>query len=135
MERIRKNGQDLKTYSRQGVCEKCNIFTITRQKPKWCRNCFISYAFTLNLSYKRTVLRHYSGGGLIHCVCCGEGEFGFLCLDHINGGGAKHRLSINSGGGIYRRLIKLGLPDGYQTLCFNCNASKGGNGKCVHQKS
>ena len=29
------------------------------------------------------------------CQCCGESQYEFLCIDHINGGGEKHRASLN----------------------------------------
>lgn len=57
-----------------------------------------------------------------------------LTIDHINGGGNKHRESIlNSRGGtsFYRWLKKTGYPSGYQVLCWNCNLSKR-YGPCEH---
>src|SRR3990167_4100247 len=36
------------------------------------------------------VMRHY-GGDPPMCACCGETELDFLTIDHINGGGRKHR--------------------------------------------
>jgi len=65
-----------------------------------------------------------------------------LTLDHINGGGIRHRTAIanergwkNKVGGVsfYRHLICLGFPPGYQVLCFNCNYSKHLLGVCAHQ--
>jgi hypothetical protein len=70
------------------------------------------------------------------CKCCGEKNIEFLTLDHINGGGNKHRKELKSTGGVgfYHKLIKLGLPEGFQTLCFNCNlASHHNGGVCPHQ--
>jgi DNA-directed RNA polymerase subunit N (RpoN/RPB10) len=83
-----------------------------------------------------TVLGHYSKGTLA-CVCCGESQFDFLTLDHINndGGQERKRLSNSKKGGVnyYRWLLKNGLPPGLQTLCFNCNGSKGKHGVCIHK--
>jgi hypothetical protein len=63
---------------------------------------------------KQTVFEHYG----LECSCCGENEFEFLTIDHINGGGNEHRRSIN--GCFYRWVIENGFPDGLQTLCYNC---------------
>ena len=45
-------------------------------------------------------------------------------MDSHNGGGTKHRRSINipNGGGLhfYKWLINNGYPQGYRTLCWNC---------------
>lgn len=59
----------------------------------------------------------------------------FLSIDHINGGGSKHTKSLNRRGvTFYLWLIKQGFPDGYQTLCYNCNFAKGHFGVCPHQE-
>ncbi len=62
------------------------------------------------------VILHYGN----KCVCCGESEFKFLCLDHINGGGRKERLSLHprcSSNTFYRWLRRNNYPEGYQILC------------------
>lgn len=70
------------------------------------------------------VLGHYSSNGIPQCNQCGIMDIDVLCIDHINGGGNKHRASL--GGNIrgvvfYQWLQKRGYPEGYQTLCCNCN--------------
>lgn len=70
------------------------------------------------------------------CACCGEDHEEFLAIDHIKGGGNKHRkeLGVMAGSAFYRWLIKQGLPDGYRTLCHNCNMATRLGGVCPHQK-
>lgn len=71
------------------------------------------------------------------CACCGEDIYEFLVIDHINGGGNKHRkevLGAGNTGSIYHWLIKNIFPDGFQTLCHNCNMAKGSYGFCPHNK-
>jgi hypothetical protein len=77
---------------------------------------------------KELVFNHY---GKV-CACCGESNPIFLSIDHINGGGTKQR---NSGERkICVWLVKNNLPDGFQTLCFNCNWGKHINhGICPHK--
>jgi hypothetical protein len=82
-----------------------------------------------NLKIKTEVLSHYSNGSM-KCVCCGESIFEFLTIDHINGGGNKHRKSFS--GSFYEWLKKNGFPQGYQVLCYNCNCGKRQNQVCPH---
>jgi 5-methylcytosine-specific restriction endonuclease McrA len=65
------------------------------------------------------------------CVCCGEEILEFLTIDHINPSDKKSNLS---GYRLYKQLAKENFPDGYQTLCYNCNTAKGLYGLCPHQK-
>ena len=77
---------------------------------------------------KTEVFAHYSGGE-IKCRC-GQDDLVLLTIDHINGGGNKHRKEINlkkSGGAgynFYCWLKRNGYPDGFQVLCWNCNFKK-----------
>jgi hypothetical protein len=73
------------------------------------------------------------------CSCCGEAEFGFLSLEHLNGDGKAHRMQFGERGnsdGIVRDLKRRGWPqDGYTVLCFNCNMGKAINGgTCPHEQ-
>jgi hypothetical protein len=73
------------------------------------------------------VLNFYGG----KCACCGEAEICFLAIDHINGGGNKHRKEIG-GSKIYFWLKANNFPSGFQVLCHNCNLAKGFYGICPH---
>ena len=65
------------------------------------------------------------------CSCCGEMEYEFLTLDHIHGGGSKHRKEI--GGQFWKSILNEGCPkDKYRVLCFNCNMALAHNGYCPH---
>jgi hypothetical protein len=73
------------------------------------------------------------------CACCGETEFDFLSLDHVNNDGQDHRksLSLKGGGQFYVYLIKNGFPNDppLQVACFNCNYGKRINGGiCPHKE-
>lgn len=85
-----------------------------------------------NGSIKRTILIHYGG----KCKCCGEKEFDFLTMDHINNDGNIHRKELKQKGitNMYHFIVKNNYPNYFQILCFNCNISKRiNNGKCIHQ--
>ena len=77
------------------------------------------------LRLKKTVLTLY-GDGKCACVICGEDRIECLSIDHINGNGKRHRDSIGlgSGGNFYLWLRTQGYPDGYQTMCMNCQFVK-----------
>lgn len=71
---------------------------------------------------------HYGG----KCQCCGETTMQFLVIDHINGGGNKHRKSLKTRS-IGEWLKANNYPSGFQTLCHNCNMAKSIYGKCPHK--
>ena len=70
---------------------------------------------------KLKLFSHYSNGKCA-CVKCGFGDIRALSIDHINGGGTKHREKL--GYNIYHWLIKNNYPEGFQVLCYNCQAIK-----------
>ena len=78
-------------------------------------------------------LRHYSDNTM-QCACCGESEIDFLALDHINGGGGKHRKEVGRGYRFIRWLQKNNYPDGFQVLCHNCNQAKSYYDGCPHMR-
>ena len=83
-----------------------------------------------NRRIRETVLAHYGG----KCHCCGEGRYEFLALDHIDGGGNRHRRD-NRIGNQAGWLLRKGLPDCFRVLCHNCNMALGFYGTCPHQRA
>lgn len=77
---------------------------------------------------KSTVVEKYGG----KCACCGEKEIAFLTIDHVDGGGNRHRRELKLSM-IYRWLIRNGYPSGFQILCWNCNLAKHHFGECPHK--
>jgi hypothetical protein len=81
------------------------------------------------------------GNGKAQCRCCGEKEFKFLHLDHINGDGWEFRKAwtenngkVVGGTGFYYWLKKNGWPDlALQVLCANCNLGKRTGKYCPHE--
>lgn len=88
------------------------------------------YAKKRRIMDKLLIIDHYSNG-LMLCSCCSENEVCFLTLDHINGGGGKHRRVTPN---LYRNLVIQGFPEGYAILCLNCNMGRYLNGGiCPHK--
>lgn len=82
---------------------------------------------------KTEVLTHY-GGGNLRCVKCGFADLRALSLDHINSNGAEERKKI-PGSSLYSYVKKNNYPNGYQTLCMNCQwIKKEEKGECGHRK-
>jgi hypothetical protein len=70
------------------------------------------------------------------CICCKEKRHQFLAIDHINGGGNKHRKSLHKNASaqtFYTWLRKNNYPVGFQVLCHNCNCAKAYYKICPHQ--
>lgn len=68
------------------------------------------------------VLAHYGVNGEPVCRICGFDDIRALVIDHIDNNGAAHRKEV--GKKMYHWLIKSGFPEGFQTLCSNCNTIK-----------
>lgn len=73
------------------------------------------------------VIYHYGG----RCKCCGEDRYEFLAIDHVNGGGRRHRKEIKKQ--LPQWLIENNYPEGFRILCHNCNIALGIYGYCPHE--
>ena len=85
-----------------------------------------------NAVYRKKVVAAYGGA----CACCGETLWQFLEVDHIQGGGNKHRreLGIKGGYAFYLWLQRRGFPkDQFRLLCSNCNKASAVYGECPHK--
>lgn len=116
---------------KSGGCRNCTNPAAPNQIR--CLQCIVkdrvrNKAWKLKL--KAETMAHYGGA---KCNCCGESELQFLTIDHIHGGGRKHRRQIGQGKTIYSWLKNNGYPVGYQVLCYNCNCAKGFYGECPHE--
>jgi len=109
-------GQVIESTSLGGRCKPCRDRNVEIQRE-----------------LRRKVLVAYGG----KCACCGETEFKFLAVDHINGGGNKHRLLVagNKKASILRWIVRNRFPKDFQILCHNCNVAKGSYGICPHKES
>jgi hypothetical protein len=104
--------------TKDGKCYEC----------KECHNNRIKqYGKKRNKKAKQSVLHYYSNGTM-SCVHCGFSDARALSIDHINGGGTKHRIEVlgaNRGGTkFYEWLIRNTYPTGFQVLCMNCQFIK-----------
>ncbi len=88
-------------------------------------------ALTSRRKRKAEVIGHYGGV----CACCGEDDLDVLSIDHVNGGGARHRRELKAKGEVfgYHWLKKNGFPLGFRVLCLNCNLARGLYGRCPHE--
>lgn len=78
---------------------------------------------------KFEIMSHYGS-----CYCCDENRVEFLTIDHINGGGNKHRKEIGRiGYRFYLWLKKNNYPDGFRSACMNCNMATRYGNICPHK--
>jgi hypothetical protein len=95
---------------------------IKKQSSEWRKNHPEKFraALTRSRLKNRIEVLTYYGGGKLACVICGYNDKRALSIDHINGGGIKHRKDNRVAGHIARWLSVNGFPDGFRTLCMNC---------------
>ena len=78
-------------------------------------------------SYREQVIKKFSNGSM-SCAKCGENRPYVLTVDHIHGGGKRHRKDIFSVTKnytqVYSWLLKNGSLEDYQILCMNCQWEK-----------
>ncbi len=79
---------------------------------------------------KKEIFDHYGR----KCKCCGEENWEFLTIDHINGGGTKHRKDLGGGTSFFKWLRDNSFPKEFRVLCINCNFSMGRFGYCPHKR-
>lgn len=85
------------------------------------------------LALRELVFSHYGK----ECECCGESNYKFLTIDHINSDGHKTKgLRHRAGHGLHYWLVKNNFPPGFRLLCWNCNCGRAHNGGiCPHQEN
>lgn len=109
-----------KINTRHNKCKKC-ASKIRTEKRK-----------ARNRRDKHNALCAY-GGTPPRCACCQDTHYEFMTIDHINGGGNKHRKELGQWGGrLFRWLRDEGWPSGFRVLCINCNWAIGVFGYCPH---
>jgi len=124
-----------------GSCPGCGRVPPDTEK-KYCAACAQEKRASTSpeqqsASYRSRHIRRkdaaYAAYGGYACACCGESEPCFLSLDHVDGGGHRHRKSV-PGSDIYKWLEQHGYPPGFQVLCMNCNHGRARNGgECPHE--
>jgi len=80
-------------------------------------------------------LQAYSGPEPF-CNCCGERTLEFLTLDHLVDRKSDEGVRVGGdrlGQVLYSWLIRMGFPEGFRVLCYNCNCSRGARGYCPHE--
>jgi hypothetical protein len=113
-----------------GKCFVCGSkYLVTKRHCKECAEKHYARARKGYAKFRNEVFLAYGG---YRCACCGEEEKAFLTIDHINGGGSKHRKEIGQSN-FYRWLRDNGYPPGFQVLCMNCQWGKKNCGICPHK--
>jgi len=129
-ERIRQKMHDYNLKHHDEICAQHKLYYQNRDKSKdWINNERIR---VFKVMQRQEVFTHY-GNGKCACVRCGFDDIRALSIDHINGGGNEHRRELQAarpshrgmgGTDFYRWLKQHDYPEGYQTLCMNCQFIK-----------
>ena len=102
-----------------------------KNNTKFCKQIAKSYRESIR---KRT-LEHYGP----FCSCCGEDNYRFLTIDHINNDGLwRSKNKERPPNKFYASIVKQGKegnwPSDLQILCYNCNCGRAFNsGICPHK--
>lgn len=103
------------------------------KKRKYCSRKCAGKAITVSADAKtrrrQRVIEAYGG----RCTCCGESQWQFLSIDHINNDGAKHRSEIGQSN-VYKWAEDNGFPNTLRLLCYNCNMARAFYGVCPHEQ-
>jgi hypothetical protein len=123
----------------RGLCPDCGQQNTVVKGKSGCTKCLskkAEYGRTHRRELAWRIYSHYSDDGTPKCECCGEREFFFLSIDHINNDGKIDRQTRGKGTRFYNTIIEDGFPIGLRVLCFNCNGGRQRNGGvCPHQIS
>lgn len=122
-------------------CTRCKEFKLITEfrdhsigpsgKHSWCNPCINEANISYRKIRKLKIIENYGG----ECICCGEKNWEFLTIDHVDNDGAKHKKELGGASYLYHFLKKNNYPrDKYRLLCFNCNSSRGSFGYCPHEK-
>ena len=119
---------------RTGLCRPCAIAKATQ----WRRDNldrFRANARRTMTKQRATARKAVLDGYGNACACCHEDRSEFLALDHVGGGGAKHRreLGATSSHRVYRDVIAREFPPEFRLLCHNCNMASAIYGRCPHE--
>lgn len=124
LENRRKNIRWLEYYDRNKEVIKENARKSrkeNKEKLKAQRKGWYKKRCLKDNKIKEVVLKHYGKGELL-CVKCGFKDIRALTLDHIVSlRGTKRKCS---GVQFYKVLKKQEYPEGFQTLCANCQMIK-----------
>jgi len=83
---------------------------------------------------KKIEVYSFYSKGIPKCACCNIQEIEFLTIDHIEGRKKFGHKRGFSGSKLLKWIIDNHFPEGFQILCWNCNAAKGLFGNCPHRK-
>ena len=140
---VGKDIKDIGRYKRVEIingkmcCRICNIWKLLCEFYKGtniygygydCKDCSNIRGKEFRKKQKIEFINAYGGC----CQCCGESEISFLTIEHIRNSGNK--LIYAAKYTLISRLKRLGWPDEYTCLCYNCNMSTKEYGTiCIHK--
>jgi hypothetical protein len=116
-------------YREKGDVIRPKRWRANRDPEEYARH--VAKVIARSREHRAMVFAHYGTS----CECCGESNPGFLTIDHINGCTKEERKEQGLGWSFYAWLVKNDFPEGFRTLCANCNYGRASNlgGACPHK--
>jgi hypothetical protein len=113
-----------------GVVSRCKacVATLDLKRYRYSKAEYAKRSREYRENARQVCLEHYGR----QCACCAELHEEFLVFDHINGGGNKHR-KANKISNMPVWLKINNFPEGFQTLCENCNGARSRYKVCPHE--
>lgn len=123
-EYYKKNAEKLRLYARQYYIDNLEKAKASRRKTnkKYYEKYYNRKKLYNSNLWKEIRLKTMQVLGGVKCKKCGFDDYRALHIDHINGGGKKHKKSFSSNK-TYHKYI-MDNPQEFQVLCANCNFIK-----------
>ena len=120
-------------FGKYRMCQDCREENASKRREYLQKNPDYHATYLRDWNRKRrvTVIEHYGG----ECVCCRETTFEFLCINHKDGGGEKHRAEVGQGSHMVTWILDNNFPDFFNIMCHNCNQAIGYYGYCPHERA
>lgn len=115
------------------LCWNCNYLKSKKAMLEKCQSKKAIASRNYRMKLRFEVLSAYGS----ECCCCQVNNFDLLTIDHVGGGGRKHRLSMNNAPTpiLYALIRRENFPDTYRVMCFNCNSATHFYGTCPHHRA
>lgn len=120
-DKLNAYGRALRAADPEGANAKNRAWYAANPKARANRS---KYHQERKIEARLKAFAHYGPDGKAACCRCGIADPDVLTLDHVNDDGASHRKMDKQAKALCFWVAKKGFPDGFRTLCLNCNYKK-----------
>ncbi len=122
---------DVEGRERRSAIQKMRLKTDPEYRIRRNKSNSVSWK-AMKQTLRKEFYEKYGG----KCNCCGEGNWKFLTIDHVQNDGGKERKALSGNSiALYKKALERIDPERYQILCYNCNCGRAYNGDvCPHKE-